>query len=611
MHGYWQITLAEDCQHLTAFITPWGRYKFLRAPMGLSSTGDEYCRRGDIALAGIGNLQKVIDDILAHDTTFSAHIERIWNILTRCKEQGITLNANKFTFAQEQVHYVGYVISRFGIAAEPGQLKAIREFPAPTNISELRTFMGMVNQLGHFSSSISSTASPLRSLLSTKSVFQWLPGHETAFDATKIALVSPPVLAHFDPSHPTALQTDASRRKGLGFVLLQKHDSEWRLVQCGSRFLTDTESRYAMVELELLAAVWAVHKCRVFLLGLPTFSLIVDHQPLISILNHQTLDMVENPRLQRLKSKLSMYVFDTVWCKGSEHAIPDALSRAPVQDPSPEDEALDAEVQFCVRVVTTMNADQLAVAAAPSPSDSTSAADPILAQLGEAAAADSDYCALREAVIDGFPNRWSTTSHALQHYWPLKSELSTDGHLVLYGSRIVVPAAARPDALQRLHASHQGIVRTKQRARQVLYWPGMTVDIERTVRSCSKCQQHLPSQPKEPLQRGPMPSRVFEEVSADLFSHAGNHYLVYADRLSNWPCIAVWYRRDPTSRDVIQILRGNFVAFGVPTEFRSDGGPQFASKEFADFMTRWGVQHVLSSPISHSRTATLSPPFAL
>ena len=106
-HGYWQIPLAEDYQRLTAFITSWGRYKFLRAPMGLSSTGDEYCRRGDIALAGIDNLQKVVDDILAHDTTFSAYIERIWNILTRCKEQGITLNANKFTYVQEQVHYLG------------------------------------------------------------------------------------------------------------------------------------------------------------------------------------------------------------------------------------------------------------------------------------------------------------------------------------------------------------------------------------------------------------------------------------------------------------------------------------------------------------------------
>ena len=112
-------------------------------------------------------------------------------------------------------------------------------------------------------------------------------------------------------------------------------------------------------------------------------------------------------------------------------------------------------------------------------------------QLGEAAAADLDYCVLREAVIDGFPNRRSTTSRALQHHWPLKSELSTDGQLVLYGSWIVVPAAARPDALQRLHASHQGIVRTKQRARQVVYWPGMIVDIERTVRTAA-ARPHVP-----------------------------------------------------------------------------------------------------------------------
>jgi hypothetical protein len=92
-----------------------------------------------------------------------------------------------------------------------------------------------------------------------------------------------------------------------------------------------------MVELELLAVVWATKKCHLYLVGLPKFTLVVDHQPLVTILDRYTLDCVENPRLQRLKEKLQRYVFQNVWRRGKDHAIPDALSRAPVADPMPDD----------------------------------------------------------------------------------------------------------------------------------------------------------------------------------------------------------------------------------------------------------------------------------
>ena len=192
----------------------------------------------------------------------------------------------------------GYNLSPAGIAADPAKLRAISEFPASTNITELRSFLGLVNQLGDFTADIASRAEALCGLLCPRNTFCWTPTHEAAFNAVKAALSQPPTLAPFDPSLPTMLQTDAARLKGLGYALLQQHDDTWRLVQCGSRFLTDTETRYAMVELEMLAALWAMKKCRVYLLGLPTFSLVVDHRPLVPILDSYTLDAVENPRLQ-------------------------------------------------------------------------------------------------------------------------------------------------------------------------------------------------------------------------------------------------------------------------------------------------------------------------
>ena len=126
---------------------------------------------------------------------------------------------------------------------------------------------------------------PLRPLLSTKNDFLWLPDHDLAFSKAKELLTSPSILSFFDINKQTRLCTDASRQ-GLGFILQQKQGDTWELVQAGSRFLSDTESRYAVIELELLAVTWAIQ-----------FKVITDHHPLVSILNTQCLNEVENPRL--------------------------------------------------------------------------------------------------------------------------------------------------------------------------------------------------------------------------------------------------------------------------------------------------------------------------
>nr|XP_027229813.1 uncharacterized protein LOC113821505 [Penaeus vannamei] len=236
--------------------------------------------------------------------------------------------------ATTKVSFCGYNISPEGIAADPEKVAAIRDYPTPSNITDLRSFMGLVNQLADFSPEIAATAQPLRPLMSPKRSFTWTPDHDQAFGKVKAALLSPPVLAPFNPKLPVTLQTDASRLYGLGYALFQEHGhGQLRLVQCGSRFLTDAESRYATIELEMLAASWAMGKCRLYLAGLQHFTLHTDHRPLIPILNHYTLDAIENPRLQRLRVKMAPYVFTAVWRAGKTLCVPDALSRAPTARP--------------------------------------------------------------------------------------------------------------------------------------------------------------------------------------------------------------------------------------------------------------------------------------
>lgn len=221
--------------------------------------------------------------------------------------------------------------------------------------------------------------------------------------------------------------------------------------------------------------------------------------------------------------------------------------------------------------------------------------DNLLNDLRAGAAADPHYIDLIAAVESEFSTDRALTPTHVRQFWSIRDQLSTDGGLVLYGSRIVIPLASRRNILAKLHAAHQGIVRTKRRAQQTVYWPGITNDITMLVERCATCQERLASQGKEPLMADPVPTYVFEDVSADLFQHGSLHVLVYADRLSGWPVVHQW-KRDPTAREVMQAVISNFVELGVPKRFRSDNGPQFDAGIFQAALQRWGVAWGNSTP---------------
>lgn len=200
--------------------------------------------------------------------------------------------------------------------------------------------------------------------------------------------------------------------------MLQQHGEKWQLNQCGSRFLSDTKRRYATMELELLAAVWATRKCRLYLLGLPAFELVVDHKPLIPILNAYTLDAVINPLLQRLKEKLAGYTFTAVWRKGKHHAIPDALSRAPVDQPDVDDLQIDHEMSSFIWNIVLAASTEL-----------SEFDDPVLDEIRYAALAVTVYQQLISHVTGGFPSSKSrpctvSPSHRCSCNYPKRNIVS-------------------------------------------------------------------------------------------------------------------------------------------------------------------------------------------
>ncbi|KAK3892407.1 hypothetical protein Pcinc_003741 [Petrolisthes cinctipes] len=271
------------------------------------------------------------------------------------------------------------------------------------------------------------------------------------------------------------------------------------------------------------------------------------------------------------------------WKKGSLHCAPDALSRAPVQDPVEcDDTGADPEIDpLHAAVISSLHAtSEEGIRLAP-------LKDQTLEKVCAAAERDTEYTMLKDIIINGFPEHRHELDHRLRAYWPVRSLLATDEDFIVYGPRLLIPLSLRRETLERLHDGHQGMERTKRRACQTIYWPGIDRDIENIVSGCSRCR---------PLrQDSDRPERVFESVSADYFHVAGRTYLVYIDRLSGWPHVTACPRH-ASADHLIRVLRSVFADTGVPVILRTDGGPQFTSSSVRRFLARWGVEHRVSSP---------------
>ena len=223
-HAYWQVSLSDSSRALTTFITSWTRYQFLRHPQGLISAGNVFNLRLDQAFGDILQFAKVGDDVLVFTDTFLSQVSTTCTVLQKAREHGITLPLHKFEFAVSKVHFSGYSISRSGWTLDQDKTAAIANFPEPTNRTDLRSFLGLINQCSEFNSTLAQLVFLLRGLVRTSNEFVWLSDHSTAMNALRQALLKPPTLGFFDPKAPTSLETDASRTKGLGFCQWHQHD---------------------------------------------------------------------------------------------------------------------------------------------------------------------------------------------------------------------------------------------------------------------------------------------------------------------------------------------------------------------------------------------------
>ncbi|XP_051916322.1 uncharacterized protein K02A2.6-like [Hippocampus zosterae] len=448
--GFWQIPLTPHSEKLTTFITPLGRYYFKRLPFGIASAPEHFQNRMATEVTeGLEGVVCHMDDVLIWGRTQEEHDARLHATLERIQEAGITLNVKKCELSKSQVTFLGHVISDRGIRPDPGKTEAVRMMPEPTNTTELRSFLGMLTQLGRFVPQLAERDKPLRDLLSKKNCWVWSVDQARAFQDLKDAPTSTPVLAMFDPNRESKVSADASSY-GLGGVLLQKWEEEWRPIAYKSRSLTPTEQRYAQVEKEAL-------------------------------------------------------------------------------------------MQLCT---------------------------------------------------EGWPEH-GPNEPALRLYRADHAFLTVHDGILLKGQRLVIPPTMRNDVLAKLHEGHQGVVKCRQRARQSVWWPGLSQQLNELVLNCRTCCKERRNR-REPMIPSPYPGRPWEKLGADLFVLGGKTYLLVVDYMSRYVEIAPL--ASSKSDEVIRHLKSIYARHGIPDLLVSDGGPQFSGTGFRAFAESYEFRHITSSP---------------
>ena len=312
---------------LTTFNTPFGRYRWRRLPFGICSAPEVFQRRMHELIEGLHGVEVVADDfvVIGFGDDFRAatadHDANLWAFMQRCVDRGVHLNSAKLQLRKDRVAFVGHVATDKGLCVDPDKVKAVVNMPSPTDMTGVQRLLGMVLYLTKFVPHLSDIAKPLRDLTLKGSDWIWEGPQQRAFEAIKKCVSCTPVLKYYNQDDEVTLQCDASQ-SGLGVAFLQNGQP----VAYASRALTPAEARYAQIEKELLAIVFACTHFDLYIFGRHKVTIESDHKPL-EVIVRKPLHKAP-ARLQRMLLVLQRYNLDVTYKQGASMYLADTLSRA-------------------------------------------------------------------------------------------------------------------------------------------------------------------------------------------------------------------------------------------------------------------------------------------
>lgn len=625
--GYFQVEMDERDMEKTAFTCHRGLFEFTRMSFGLVGAPATYQRLMDRVLgdAKWQHALAYLDDVVVYSKTFEEHLEHLRDVLERLRSAGITLNPAKAQIAKTRIELLGFTIDRGRILPSADKLRALLEFPSPTDLSGLRRFLGMANFYRQFIPDCAALQAPLTKLLKKGEPWSWGPEQESALRKLVRVLADTAELQLPDLNREFVIQTDACDL-GLGAVLLQEHEGALRPVAFASRSLTPAERNYSVTEKECLAIVFALRKFDYYVDGVP-FVIETDHMALT------WLRRLNEPsgRLARWALLLQRYDFTVRYRKGKNNVVADALSRAPVQSEAGTharhaEPSSQAEGGNKLRTV----GDERKADSPPIPGGSVNHVDVVSPvgiafsrrELLEAQQRDS-FCrqvfdGLREpggraaahkgaAGIAVSAERFVTASNAVS---ALDSYLlDSDGVLLRYipsendtseSFKVVIPRTLQGALLRYFHdtciAGHASGPKTYLKLCRFATWIGMRRDAIRYARTCHVCQSVKPRGGRPPGLMQPIGSQApWQIVACDIMGPypitpgRNKFLLVVTDHFSKW--VELFPLRKLTAQVIMGKLMEVFTRFGFPEQLITDNASYFTAKVFVDSCAALGIKH--------------------
>lgn len=593
--GYWQISVQPSDRPKTAFTTFCGNYEFVRMPFGLQGAPATFQCCMETVLSGLlWSIAFVyLDDILIVSPTFEKHLEHLQLVFDRLRKAGFKLKLRKCEFLKQEVSYLGHKVSAGGLKPDPKKLEAVQKYKAPTNQTEVRSFIGLCSFYRRFVHNFAKIAAPLTEL--TRDVpFHWGKPQAEAFETLKKLLTTPPILAYPNFEKPFIVSTDASS-KGVGAILSQLDEQKReRPIMYASRVLNAHERKYAVAEQEALAVIFAFKQFRPYIY-MQDITLITDHAALKYLLDTKT----PSGRLARWGLQIQEYRQRlTIQHKpGKLHAHVDALSRAPL---SPDTPASTDVINVIAAAPQEQHADQ------------TPEITPFMVRMLEAQKADPQlgpfYTFLQGGEIPPVENPFYVQHLANPNQYHLQDDLLVRGSQKRPGQLVVVvPKELIPEVLHETHdsvlAGHFGVAKTYERCAQRYYWFTMLADVRQHVLTCRSCNAH-----KRALQtiRAPLNPITVKEpwqlVGTDVvnmpLTERGNRFIiVFTDYFTHFcQAFALPDHQAPT---VARLFVDEIICrFGCPRGLRSDRGPEYMSLLFQEVLALCDVRHLPTTAYS-------------
>lgn len=486
------------------------------------------------------------DDILIYSRTYEEHVINISLVFELLDRDQWKIKLSKCSFAQRQIHYLGHVISELGVGTDPEKVAAIADWPVPSNVKELRSFLGLAGYYWKFVKNFGVISKPLTDLLKKHSVFVWTQEHDKSFTALKSTLTHSPVLAMPDFSNEFAIETDASALC-VGAVLLQNGHP----LAFISKALGPKSRGLSTYEKEYMAILLAVQQWRPYL----------QHGEFVIFTDQRSLSMLSEQRLhttwqQKVFTKLLGLQYRIVYKKGSENRVADALSRKPVYEASCA-AISSCSPQWIHEVINSYQNDESSLS--------------MVARLSIDPQAVPQFT-LRDGVLRYNNRIWIGSNPSLQH-----------------------------KLLQACHSSalggHSGAPVTYMRIKQLFAWKGMKSAVQGFVQSCIVCQQAKPDKSKLPskLQPLPVPEGAWQVISMDFVEgllHSGhaNCTLVVVDLFTKYAhCLPL--RHPFTANGVAKLFLDQvYRLHGMPLSIISDRDRVFTSHFWNELFSLAGVQ---------------------